>query len=61
MWKLNVHYTAKAFVLCTEVMNSYFHLYGCGYHHNRIDDTSLAAGIPNVDDDPEALYFRYYD
>jgi hypothetical protein len=40
----------------TETVNSLFHLYGCGYHHNRIDATPLVAGTPKVDDDPVALY-----
>jgi len=29
--------------------------------HNRIDDATLAAGIPELDDDLVALYMRYYD
>jgi len=45
----------------TETMNSFFHLYGCGYHHNHIDATPLAAGTFEVDDDPVALYLGYYD
>jgi hypothetical protein len=28
----------------TETVDSFFHLYGCGYHHNRVDDVHLAAG-----------------
>jgi hypothetical protein len=28
----------------TKAVNSLFHLCGCGYHHNRVDDVSLAAG-----------------
>jgi hypothetical protein len=27
-----------------KAVNSFFHLCGCGYHHNRVD-VSLAAGI----------------
>jgi hypothetical protein len=27
-----------------KAVNSFFHLCECGYHHNRIDDVSLAAG-----------------
>jgi len=27
-----------------KVVNSFFHLCGCGYHHNHVDDVSLAAG-----------------
>jgi len=45
----------------TETVYSFFHLYGCDYHHNRIDAIPLAAGIPEVDDDPVALYLGYYD
>jgi hypothetical protein len=61
MRKLREYYTTKASVLCTEAVNSYFHLYGCGYHHNRIDDVPLAASTPDVDDDTVALYLEYYD
>jgi hypothetical protein len=43
-------------VLCTETVKSFFHLYGCGHHHNRIDDVSLAAGTLEEDDDLVALY-----
>jgi hypothetical protein len=42
-------------------VNSHFHLYGCGYYHDRVDDDVLAAGTAGVDDDPVALYLRYYD
>jgi hypothetical protein len=28
--KTSEYYTAKTSVLCTKVMNSYFHMYGCG-------------------------------
>jgi hypothetical protein len=44
----------------TETVNSFFHLYGYGYHHNHIDSTPLAAGTPKVDDNPVMLYLRYY-
>jgi hypothetical protein len=27
-----------------KAVNSFFHLYGCGYHHNRVDDVYLAVG-----------------
>jgi hypothetical protein len=54
MLKLSESYTTEALVFCTEVVNSYFHLYKCGYHHNRIDDAYLAAGTLDVDDDPVA-------
>jgi hypothetical protein len=29
--------------------------------HNRIDDATLAASTPELDDDPVALYLGYYD
>jgi len=61
MRKLSEYYTTKASVLCIEAVNSYFHLYGCGYHHNRIDVVPLAASTPVMDDDPVALYLEYYD
>jgi hypothetical protein len=48
-------------VLCIEMVNSFFHLYGCGYPHNRIDATHLVAGTPELDDDLVALYLGYYD
>jgi hypothetical protein len=35
-----------------EMVNSFFHLYGCGYHHNRIDASPLVPGTPAVVDDP---------
>jgi hypothetical protein len=31
-------------IFYTETVNSSFHLYGCGYHHNRIDPIPLAVG-----------------
>jgi hypothetical protein len=45
----------------TETVNLFFYLYRCGYHHNRIDATPLAASTPEVDDDPVALYLGYYN
>jgi hypothetical protein len=59
--KLSEYYTAEASILCTEAVNSYFHLCGCGYHHNRVDEVPLAASTPDVDDDPIALYLGHYD
>jgi len=44
-----------------EVVNSYLHLYECGENHNCIDDLSLAAGTPDVDDDSVTLYLGYYN
>lgn len=46
----------------TEPVNSFFHLYSCGYHHNRrIDATPLDAGTPKVDDNSVVLCLGYYD
>jgi hypothetical protein len=45
----------------TETVNSLFHLYGCGYHHNRIDATPLVTSTLDVDDDPMVLYLGYYE
>jgi hypothetical protein len=45
----------------TKTMNSSFHLYGCGYHHNRVDDIPVIANTPEADDDPVAYYLGYYD
>jgi hypothetical protein len=28
----------------TEVVDSFFHLCECGYHHNRVDNVPMAAG-----------------
>jgi len=54
LWGLSVFIYAKT-------VNSLFHLYGCGYPHNRIDGASLATGTPDLEDDPVALYLGYYD
>jgi hypothetical protein len=48
-------------MLYTKTMNSFFLLYRCGYHYNRIDAILLAAGTLEVDNDPVALYLGYYD
>jgi hypothetical protein len=45
----------------TKAVNSSFHLCGCGYHHNRVDDIPVIAGTPEADDDPVAYYLGYYD
>jgi hypothetical protein len=45
----------------TETVNSFFHLYECGYHHNYIDDGLTDAGTPEVDDNLMVLYLWYYD
>jgi len=31
-------------VFHAKAVNSFFHLCGCGYHYNRVDGVSLAAG-----------------
>jgi hypothetical protein len=59
--KLSQFNIIEVSILCTEIVNLFFHLYGCGYPHNRIDVISLAAGTPELDDDPIALYLGYYD
>jgi hypothetical protein len=28
----------------TKAVDSFFHLCGCGYHHNRVDDVPLPVG-----------------
>jgi uncharacterized protein (DUF983 family) len=45
----------------TEVVNSFCHICGCGYHHNRVDDIPVIVGTPKADDDPVAYYLGYYD
>jgi hypothetical protein len=45
----------------TEAVDSFFHLCGCEYHHNRVDDIPMIAGTPEVDNDPIAYYLGYYD
>jgi hypothetical protein len=37
---LSESYTIEASILLIEAVNSHFHLYGCDYHHNRIDGAS---------------------
>jgi hypothetical protein len=58
---LSEFYTTKASTFLIEAMNSHFHLYGCGYHHNRIDGASLDAGIDDAEDDSVAHYVEYCD
>jgi hypothetical protein len=53
---LSEFYTIEASALLIEVVNSYFHLYGCGYHHNRIDEVPLIAGTPVIVDDIVEVY-----
>jgi hypothetical protein len=45
----------------TETVDSFFHLCGCGYHHNHVDDILMIAGTPEADDNPVAYYLGYYD
>jgi hypothetical protein len=54
LWRLSEFYTV-------EFVDSQFHLWGHGYHHDCIDNDALAASIADVDDDLMALYLRYYD
>jgi predicted DNA-binding helix-hairpin-helix protein len=58
---LSEFYTTEASTLLIEAVNSHFHLYGCSYHHNRIDGASLDAGTDNAEDDSVAHYVEYYD
>jgi hypothetical protein len=58
---LSEFYTTEASALLIGAVNSHFHLYGCGYHHNRIDGASLDAGIDDAEDDSVAHYVEYYD
>jgi hypothetical protein len=44
-----------------EMVDSFFHLCGCGYYHNRVDDIPMITGTPEADDDPVAYYLGYYD
>jgi hypothetical protein len=44
----------------TETVDSFFHLCGCEYHHNRVDDNPMIAGTLEADDDPVAYYLGYY-
>jgi hypothetical protein len=54
LWKLSKFYTA-------EFVDSYFHLYGRGYHHKCVDADALAIGTIDVEEDQVALYLGYYD
>lgn len=59
MWELSKPYTTKASVLFTDAVNWYFHLYRCGYHFNRIDEVTLAAGTLDAEDDSLASNLEY--
>jgi hypothetical protein len=48
-------------VFHAKAVNSFFHLCGCGYHHNRVNDIPVIAGTPKADDDPVAHYLGYYN
>jgi uncharacterized phosphosugar-binding protein len=58
---LSEFYTIEASALLIELVNSFFHLYGCGYHHNRIDEVPLTAGTLVVVDSVVEMYLGYYD
>jgi predicted DNA-binding helix-hairpin-helix protein len=58
---LSEFYTTEASTLLIEAVNSHFHLYGCGYHHSRIDGASLDAGTGDAENDSIAHYMEYYD
>lgn len=45
----------------TELVDSYFHLCGRGYHHDHVDVDALTATTADVDENPVALYLRDYD
>jgi hypothetical protein len=61
MWKLSESYTTEASILFIEAVHSYFHLYWCDYHYNRIAEDPLAVGIFDAVDDSIANYLEYYD
>jgi hypothetical protein len=58
---LSESYTTEASVLLIKAMNSHFHPYGRGYHHNRIDGASLDTGTCDAEDDTVGNYLEYYD
>jgi len=45
----------------TEMVDSFFYLCECGYHHNRVDDALMIVGTTEANDDPVAFYLDYYD
>jgi hypothetical protein len=53
-------YTTKASTLLIEAVNSYFHLYGCGYHHIRIVEVPLTADTSVIVDGVVEMYLGYY-
>jgi hypothetical protein len=58
---LSEFYATETSTLLIEAVNSYFHLYGCGYHHNRIDEVPLTAGTSAVVHGVVEMYLGYYD
>jgi hypothetical protein len=58
---LSEFYTTEALALLIEAVNLYFDLYGCGYHHNRIDEVPFTASTPVVVNDVVEVYLGYYD
>jgi hypothetical protein len=54
LWKLSEFYIV-------EFVDSHFHLYGRGYHHDSVNTDALATGSFDIDDDLVALYLGYYD
>jgi hypothetical protein len=44
-----------------ETVESFFHLCGCGYHDNRVDDIPMITSTIDADDDLIAFYLGYYD
>jgi len=45
----------------TKTVASFFHLCGCGYYNNHIDDILMIAGTLEADDDLVTIYLDYYD
>jgi len=45
----------------SELVDSYFHLCGRGYHHDHVDVDALTATTADVDENPVALYLRDND
>jgi hypothetical protein len=46
-----VHCLFRSESYTTEVVNSYFHLYRCGYPYNRIDFDALTTGLVDLIND----------
>jgi hypothetical protein len=56
---LSEFHTTEASTLLFEAVNSHLHLYGCGYHHNRIDGALLDAGADDAEDDSVAHFVDF--